>query len=109
MKSEATIRVREAQQNLLALTKKINSQVSKYLLTDEDGNLEAVLLSLPEYRSLLAAAELLLNPSVMGTMTAARQELKDNKGLKLEQAITYRAGRKQQTAKTKAKTVGAGD
>ena len=61
---ERTITITAARQQFLALTKKVKRHMQTYILTNK-GEAEAVLLSVAEYRSLVAAGQLALNPDVL--------------------------------------------
>ncbi len=91
---EKTISVSSARQNLMKLTKHVSDHMDQIVLTNK-GRAETVLLSLAEYQSLKAAAELVMHPEVLASMNQGFEELKSGQGVSLEDAF------KKQTKKGK--------
>lgn len=83
---QKTIPITTARQQLLELTKKVKRHMQTYILTNK-GEQEAVLMSVPEYRSLMAAAELALHPDVLAMTRLGMEQLAAGEGVSLEQAF----------------------
>lgn len=83
---EKTITITKARQQLLDLTKKIKRHMQTYILTNR-GEEEAVLISVPEYRSLMAAAELARHPEVLTMTRQGIDQLAAGQGVSVEKAF----------------------
>jgi prevent-host-death family protein len=83
---EKTIQITKARQQLLDLTKKVRRHMQTYILTNK-GEEEAVLLSVPEYRSLMAAAELARHPEVLATTREGMEQLAAGQGVPVDKAF----------------------
>src|ERR1700704_1211260 len=83
---ERTITITAARQQFLDLTKKVKRHMQTYILTNK-GEAEAVLLSVAEYRSLVAAGQLALNPDVLERTRLGMKELAAGEGVGVEAAF----------------------
>ncbi len=61
---DKTLSVTSARQQLLKLTKDVRRRMDRVVLTNK-GEAEAVLMSMGEYNSLKAAAELAMRPDIL--------------------------------------------
>jgi PHD/YefM family antitoxin component YafN of YafNO toxin-antitoxin module len=86
MAIEKTLSVTSARSQLLKLTKLAARHMTRFVLTNK-GEAEAVLLSVSEYKSLRAAAELATHPEVLVATLRGFEEIERGKGLTLEQAF----------------------
>ena len=83
---EKTIGVSEARQHLMKWTRHISDNMDRLVLTNK-GRAETVLLSLTEYRSLVAAAQLAMHPEILAEARKGFAELAEGKGVSLEEAF----------------------
>ena len=83
---EKTISVTEARQSLPQLTRQTAERMDRWVLTNK-GVGETVLMSVAEYRSLRAAAELVRDPEALAASRRGFAELEEGRGLSLEQAF----------------------
>jgi len=83
---EKTLSVSSARQNLMKLTKEISDRMDRVVLTNK-GRAETVLLSVAEYQSLKAAAQLLTHPQAFTEMNRGFQEIAEGQGLTLQQSF----------------------
>jgi PHD/YefM family antitoxin component YafN of YafNO toxin-antitoxin module len=88
-----TLSVTSARQQLLKLTKDIGRRMGQVVLTNK-GEAQAVLLSLAEYNSLRAAAELVSHPAIRGASEEGFEQLRQGKGVKLAEAMPSPAAAK---------------
>lgn len=88
---QKTIPITTARQQLLALTKKVKRHMQTYILTNK-GEQEAVLMSVPEYRSLMAAAELARHPEVLAMTRLGMEQQAAHEGVSLERLAARRNG-----------------
>lgn len=72
--------------DLMQLSRAISEQMGQLVLTSR-GRAETILISVAEYRSLQAAAELLRHPEVISAMRGGEREIADGDGLTLEHAF----------------------
>jgi antitoxin YefM len=86
---EKTIGVSEARQNLMKLTRHIADNMDRLVLTNK-GRAETVLLSLAEYQSLKAAAELAMHPEILRSAQRGFAELDEGQGVNLDAAFGQR-------------------
>ncbi len=86
MAIEKTLSVTSARSQLLKLTKLAARHMTRFVLTNK-GEAEAVLLSVGEYKSLRAAAELATHPEVLAATLRGFEEIERGQGLTLEQAF----------------------
>ena len=86
---EKTIGVSEARQNLMKLTRHIADNMDRLVLTNK-GRAETVLLSLAEYQSLKAAAELTMHPEILRGAHKGFAELDGGQGVTLDSAFGQR-------------------
>lgn len=87
---EKTISVSSARQNLMKLTKHVSDHMDQIVLTNK-GKAETVLLSVAEYQSLRAAAELVMHPEVLAATNRGFRELESGQGVSLEDAFNKQA------------------
>jgi prevent-host-death family protein len=83
---EKTMAITSARQELMKLSKYVAAHMDRIVLTNK-GVGEAVLLSLSEYRSLKAAAELAQHPRIVAAMNVGFAELADENYSTLEDAF----------------------
>lgn len=83
---EKTVSITSARNQLLKLTKQVARHMDRYVLTNK-GTAEAVLVSVGEYKSLKAAAELLAHPDVLAATMRGFEQIAEGKGVKLEDAF----------------------
>jgi len=86
MAIEKTVSVTSARSQLLKLTKQVARHMDRYVLTNK-GKAEAVVMSVGEYRSLRAAAELLAHPDVLAETLHGFDEIDRGKGLGFDRAF----------------------
>lgn len=86
---ERTITVSEARGKLLELTRQIKNEMEKFILTNK-GEPQAVLLSVSEYNSLLAASQLLAHPGVLEQIWTGMEQLKRENSLSMLQAFNHK-------------------
>jgi prevent-host-death family protein len=83
---DKTLSVTSARQQLLKLTKDVRRRMDRVVLTNK-GEAEAVLMSVGEYNSLKAAAELVMHPEVGKAISEGFQQLRQGAGKTLESAF----------------------
>jgi PHD/YefM family antitoxin component YafN of YafNO toxin-antitoxin module len=83
---EAIMSVTEARHNLLKLTKLLSEQMGRIVITNK-GRSETILMSLAEYQSLKAAADLALHPEVLKSTMQGFHELQGGRGISLGEAF----------------------
>jgi len=81
-----TLSVTAARQQLLKLTKDIDRRMGKVVLTNK-GEAQAILLSMGEYNSLRAAAEVVARPEIRRASDEGFEQLRRGKGVKLSKAM----------------------
>ncbi len=86
MAIEKTVSITAARSQLLKLTKLVARHMDRFVLTNK-GEAEAVLVSVSEYKSLRAAAELLAHPDALAATLRGFAEIERGEGLTLEQAF----------------------
>jgi PHD/YefM family antitoxin component YafN of YafNO toxin-antitoxin module len=86
---DKTLSVTSARQQLLKLTKDIRRRMDRVVLTNR-GEAEAILLSVGEYSSLKAAAELAAHPEVRSASAEGFKQLRRGEGKTLAQALPAR-------------------
>ncbi len=89
MAIEKTLSVTSARSQLLKLTKLAARHMTRFVLTNK-GEAEAVLLSVSEYKSLRAAAELATHPEVLDATRRGFEEIERGQGLTFEQTFASR-------------------
>jgi prevent-host-death family protein len=95
---EKTMAITSARQELMKLSKYVATHMDRVVLTNK-GVGEAVLLSLSEYRSLKAAAELAQHPRVVNAMNVGFAQLAEGSYSTLEDAFPAPAARAVSTAR----------
>jgi PHD/YefM family antitoxin component YafN of YafNO toxin-antitoxin module len=93
---EKTVSITSARSQLLKLSKQVFRHMDRYVLTNK-GVAETVLLSVSEYNSLRAAAELAAHPEVLATTLRGFEEIERGEGLSFEQ--TFASQEKDQEAR----------
>lgn len=83
---DKTLSVTSARQQLLKLTKDVRRRMDRVVLTNK-GEAEAVLLSVGEYNSLKAAAELVMHPEVGRATVLGFEQIRRGAGKSLEEAF----------------------
>lgn len=81
-----TLSVSAARQQLMRLAKHVYDHMDHIILTNR-GRSETVLLSLAEYRSLKAAAELINHPEALAATKKGFAQLAAGQGVSLEDAF----------------------
>ena len=81
-----TLSVTSARQQLLKLTKDIGRRMDQVVLTNK-GEAQAVLLSMGEYTSLRAAAELASHPEARSASEEGFEQLRRGEGVTLAEAM----------------------
>ena len=89
MSIEKTVSITAARSQLLKLTKLVARRMDRFVLTNK-GEAEAVLVSVSEYKSLRAAAELLARPDVLAATRKGFEQILAGKGVPLDQAFRRR-------------------
>ena len=83
---EKTLSITSARSQLLKLSKQVFRHMDRYVLTNK-GVAETVLVSVSEYKSLQAAAELLARPDVLAATLRGFEEIERGEGLSFERAF----------------------
>jgi len=91
-----TLSVTSARQQLLKLTKDIGRRMDQVVLTNK-GEAQAVLLSMGEYNSLRAAAELASHPEARSASEEGFEQLRRREGVTLAEAMPGPAGARKRT------------
>jgi PHD/YefM family antitoxin component YafN of YafNO toxin-antitoxin module len=87
---DRTLSVTSARQQLLKLTKSVRLRMDRVVLTNK-GEAEAVLLSVGEYNSLKAAAELALRPDILHATEEGFAQFQEGLGRPLAQVLPVQA------------------
>jgi PHD/YefM family antitoxin component YafN of YafNO toxin-antitoxin module len=88
---DKTLSVTSARQQLLKLTKDVRRRMDRVVLTNK-GEATAILMSVGEYNSLKAAAELVMHPEVGRATGEGFEQLRRGAGKTLEEAFPARVG-----------------
>ena len=83
---DKTLSVTSARQQLLKLTKDVRRRMDRVVLTNK-GEAEAVLMSVGEYNSLKAAAEMVMHPEVGRATAAGFEQIRRGAGKTLGEAF----------------------
>jgi prevent-host-death family protein len=83
---DRTLSVTSARQQLLKLTKDVRRRMDRVVLTNK-GEAEAVLLSVGEYNSLKAAAELAMRPDIVRAIKEGFEQIERGEGITLDEAF----------------------
>jgi len=83
---DRTLSVTSARQQLLKLTKDVRRRMDRVVLTNK-GEAEAVLMSIGEYNSLKAAAELALRPDIVRAIKEGFEQIERGQGITLDEAF----------------------
>lgn len=89
---EKTVSISSARQQLMKLARHVNAHMDRIVFTNK-GRAETVLVSVAEYQSLRAAAQLLSHPEALRTMNEGFAEIARGKGVPLERAFGLRAAK----------------
>jgi len=92
-----TLSVTSARQQLLKLTKDIGRRMDQVVLTNK-GEAQAVLLSMGEYNSLRAAAELASHPKARSASEEGFEQLRRGEGVTLADAMPDPAGARKRSS-----------
>ena len=87
-----TLSVTSARQQLLKLTKDLGRRMDQVVLTNK-GEAQAILMSMGEYNSLRAAAELLSHPEARRASDEGFEQLRRGEGISLENALPVASGK----------------
>jgi prevent-host-death family protein len=83
---DRTLSVTSARQQLLKLTKDVRRRMDRVVLTNK-GEAAAVLMSVGEYNSLKAAAELAMRPDVLKATEEGFERIRRGEGIPLDEAF----------------------
>ncbi len=83
---DKTLSVTSARQQLLKLTKDVRRRMDRVVLTNK-GEAEAILMSVGEYNSLKAAAELAMRPDILKATEEGFEQIERGEGISLEEAF----------------------
>ena len=83
---DKTLSVTSARQQLLKLTKDVRRRMDRVVLTNK-GEAEAVLMSVGEYNSLRAAAELAMRPDILKATEEGFEQIRRGEGIRLDEAF----------------------
>ncbi len=86
--TEKTVSITACRQDLLRLAKLAKRRMNRYILTNK-GESEAVLLGIGDYKSLVAAMDMILHPEVLAQTYRGFATLEQGGGLTLEEAIAW--------------------
>ena len=87
---EKTVSITSARSQLLKLDKQVVRHMDRYVLTNK-GVAEAVLLSVGEYKSLRAAAELAAHSDVFAATLQGFEQINLGQGVTLDSAFAEKA------------------
>jgi len=87
---DKTLSVTSARQQLLKLTKDVRRRMDRVVLTNK-GEAEAVLMSVGEYNSLKAAAELAMRPDVLRATEEGFEQIQEGLGRPLSDVFPIKA------------------
>jgi prevent-host-death family protein len=83
---DKTLSVTSARQQLLKLTKDVRRRMDRVVLTNK-GEAAAILMSVGEYKSLMAAAELAMRPDILKATEEGFEQIRQGKGIPLDEAF----------------------
>jgi prevent-host-death family protein len=83
---DKTLSVTSARQQLLKLTKDVRRRMDRVVLTNK-GEATAILMSVGEYKSLRAAAELAMRPDILKATEEGFEQIQRGKGISLDEAF----------------------
>jgi antitoxin YefM len=83
---DKTLSVTSARQQLLKLTKDVRRRMDRVVLTNK-GEAAAVLMSVGEYNSLKAAAELAMRPDILKATEEGFERIRRGEGKRLEEVL----------------------
>ncbi len=83
---DRTLSVTSARQQLLKLTKDVRRRMDRVVLTNK-GEAEAILMSVGEYNSLKAAAELAMRPDILKATEEGFEQIERGEGISLDEAF----------------------
>jgi antitoxin YefM len=83
---DKTLSVTSARQQLLKLTKDVRRRMDRVVLTNK-GEAAAVLMSVGEYNSLKAAAELAMRPDILEATREGFERIERGEGMSLDEAF----------------------
>lgn len=83
---DKTLSVTSARQQLLKLTKDVRRRMDRVVLTNK-GEATAILMSVGEYKSLRAAAELAMRPDILKATEEGFAQIERGEGISLDEAF----------------------
>ena len=83
---DKTLSVTSARQQLLKLTKDVRRRMDRVVLTNK-GEATAILMSIGEYKSLRAAAELAARPDILKATREGAEQIERGEGITLDEAF----------------------
>ena len=83
---DRTLSVTSARQQLLQLTKDVRRRMDRVVLTNK-GEATAILMSVGEYNSLKAAAELAMRPDILKATEEGFEQIQRGEGISLDEAF----------------------
>ena len=83
---DRTLSVTSARQQLLKLTKDVRRRMDRVVLTNK-GEAAAILMSVGEYNSLKAAAELAMRPDILKATEEGFEQIQRGEGISLDEAF----------------------
>ena len=83
---DRTLSVTSARQQLLKLTKDVRRRMDRVVLTNK-GEAAAVLMSVGEYNSLKAAAELAMRPDILRATEEGFEQIERGQGISMDEAF----------------------
>jgi prevent-host-death family protein len=83
---DKTLSVTTARQQLLKLTKDVRRRMDRVVLTNK-GEAAAILISVGEYNSLKAAAELAMRPDIVKATREGFEQIERGEGISLDEAF----------------------
>ncbi len=83
---DKTLSVTSARQQLLKLTKDVRRRMDRVVLTNK-GEATAILMSVGEYNSLKAAAELAMRPDILKATQEGFEQIERGEGISLDEAF----------------------
>jgi prevent-host-death family protein len=92
---DRTLSVTSARQQLLKLTKDVRRRMDRVVLTNK-GEAAAILMSVGEYKSLMAAAELAMRPDILKATREGFERIQRGEGISLDEAFPPAANRSAQ-------------
>jgi len=83
---DKTLSVTSARQQLLKLAKDVRRRMDRVVLTNK-GEATAILMSVGEYNSLRAAAELAMRPDILKATEEGSEQIRRGEGIRLDEVF----------------------